>query len=129
MSMADGETRSAYGVKLVRGPFLRLDPHPDHCETVDQALDLIRSIRVEKPDSLFAADLLSGARGLSLGLQDAGFKVVVGVDHYAEAVETHRHHFPGLTVDFSMICHAECRRKAHRWWTCWDSSQTPWAWK
>jgi DNA (cytosine-5)-methyltransferase 1 len=100
--MADGVARSAYGVKLVRGPVLRLDPHPDHCQTVDETLALIRSIRAENPDALFAADLFSGAGGLSLGLRDAGFNVVVGVDHYPEAVETHRHHFSGLTVDWDL---------------------------
>ncbi len=100
--MADGETRSAYGVRLVRGPFLRLQPHPDHCETVDDTLELIRAKRAETPDALFAADLFSGAGGLSLGLHDAGFNVVVGADHYAEALETHRHHFPGLTVDWDL---------------------------
>lgn len=97
--MAEKSTRTAYGVKLVRGPFLRLAPHPDHCETAGETLALIRSIRAENPDALFAADLFSGAGGLSLGLHDAGFQVVVGVDHYAEAVETHRRHFPGLTID------------------------------
>ena len=100
--MAGGEARSAYGVKLVRGPFVRLAPHSEHCGTVDETLALIRSMRDENPDVLFAADLFSGAGGLSLGLRDAGFQVVIGVDHYAEAVETHRHHFPGLTADWDL---------------------------
>jgi len=100
--MADGAARPAYGVKLVRGPFLRLDPHPDHRTTVDGTLDLIHSVRAERPGALFAADLFCGAGGLSLGLREAGFEVVVGVDHYAEAVETHRHHFPGLAVDWDL---------------------------
>lgn len=75
---------------------------PRHCETVDDTLELIRAKRAETPDALFAADLFSGAGGLSLGLHDAGFNVVVGADHYAEALETHRHHFPGLTVDWDL---------------------------
>src|SRR5690242_19376216 len=59
-------------------------------------------MRAENPDALFAADLFSRGGGLSLGLRDAGFRVVAGVDHYTEAVETHRHHFPGLTVDWDL---------------------------
>lgn len=100
--MGEGEGRSPYGYKLVRGPFLRLEPHPEHCENVDDTIALVRAMRAQAPDTLFAADLFSGAGGLSLGLRDAGFAVVAGVDHYAEAVETHRHQFPGLTVDWDM---------------------------
>ena len=36
------------------------------------------------------------AGGLSLGLEAAGYRVVLSADHDAEAVETHRHHFGGL---------------------------------
>lgn len=36
-----------------------------------------------------AADLFCGAGGLTLGLRDAGFDVVVGVDSDATAIETH----------------------------------------
>ena len=30
--------RAGYGVKLVRGPFVRLSPHPDSCATEEQFL-------------------------------------------------------------------------------------------
>ncbi|MGW4498609.1 DNA (cytosine-5-)-methyltransferase [Micromonospora sp. NPDC004336] len=46
-----------------------------------------------------AADLFSGAGGLSLGLTQAGFRVVLSADRDPESVETHRHHYPGLTLD------------------------------
>jgi DNA (cytosine-5)-methyltransferase 1 len=49
-----------------------------------------------------AADLFSGAGGLSLGLEAAGYRVVLGADHDPEAVETHRHHFGGLTLDWDL---------------------------
>jgi DNA (cytosine-5)-methyltransferase 1 len=49
-----------------------------------------------------AADLFSGAGGLSLGLQAAGYRVVLAVDHYPEAIETHRHHFGGLTLNWNL---------------------------
>ena len=49
-----------------------------------------------------AADLFSGAGGLSLGLEAAGYRVVLGVDRDREATETHRHHFGGLTLDWDL---------------------------
>jgi DNA (cytosine-5)-methyltransferase 1 len=49
-----------------------------------------------------AADLFSGAGGLSFGLQAAGYRVVLAVDHDPEAIETHRHHFGGLALDWNL---------------------------
>ncbi len=100
--MSVSERRQTYGVRLVRGPFVKLDPHRSHCETADGLPDLVAELRREKPDRPLAADLFSGAGGLSLGLEAAGFKVVLSVDHFAEAVETHAHHFGGLSVDWDM---------------------------
>jgi hypothetical protein len=61
--------RGAYGVKLVRGPFVRLAPHPFACSTEQEFLDYAAQCR-ERGDRL-AADLFCGAGGLSLGLTDA----------------------------------------------------------
>ncbi|MDT3444350.1 DNA (cytosine-5-)-methyltransferase [Pseudofrankia sp. BMG5.37] len=47
---------------------------------------------------MLAADLFCGAGGLSLGLEQAGLRMVLGVDHDLEAGETHGHHFGGLTL-------------------------------
>src|SRR4051794_10847422 len=95
--MATGADREpvkrAYGVKLVRGPFVRLPPHEHACSTEDELLALARTMR--RP---LAADLFCGAGGLSLGLQSAGFDVVLAVDHDEEALETHRAYHPGLSV-------------------------------
>lgn len=91
-----------YKVKLVRGPFVRLPPHPDHCETAEQLAALVARMRAEDPQVRLAADLFSGAGGMSLGLQQAGFRVVLSADHDAEAVETHGHHFPGLALDWDL---------------------------
>lgn len=89
--------RREYGVKLVRGPFLRLDPHPEACARLEDLYGLCS--RMERP---MAADLFCGAGGLGLGLTNAGFEVVLGVDHDEEALETHRAHHPGLTVNWDL---------------------------
>jgi DNA (cytosine-5)-methyltransferase 1 len=89
-----------YGVKLVRGPFVRLDPHGEACGDEEQFLTYAAHLRDE--GAHLAADLFSGAGGLSLGLEAAGYRVVLGADHDVEAVETHRHHFGGLTLDWDL---------------------------
>lgn len=100
--MTESVPRSGYGVKLVRGPFLRLPPHRNHVEQTDDLLALVQSVREKEPETLFAADLFGGGGGLSLGLQRAGFNVILGADHYTEAVETHGHHFPGMSLDWDL---------------------------
>jgi DNA (cytosine-5)-methyltransferase 1 len=92
----------SYKVKLVRGPFLRLAPHRDHCRSADDLAALVARLRAEDPDLRLAADLFSGAGGMSLGLTRAGFRVVLSADHDAEAVETHAHHFGGLALDWDL---------------------------
>jgi DNA (cytosine-5)-methyltransferase 1 len=99
--------KSYYGVKLVRGPFLSLAPHEGHCESEDDLLELAQQIRKRDAAARLAADLFSGGGGLSLGLQQAGFHVILAADSYPEAVETHRHHFPGLSVDWDLAGSAE----------------------
>ena len=94
--------RGRPNVKLVRGPFLRLEPHVDHCETEQEFTALCARIRSSKPDAVLAADLFAGAGGMSLGLQQAGMDVVLGADHDPEALETHRHHFPGMAVGWDL---------------------------
>ncbi|WP_231385882.1 DNA cytosine methyltransferase [Rhodococcus aetherivorans] len=90
----------SYGVKLVRGPFLSLPPHADHCE--DEATFLEYAARIRESGTPLAADLFSGAGGLSLGLEDAGFRVVLSVDHDKSAIRTHRHHFGGMSVGWDL---------------------------
>ncbi|MBM2617046.1 DNA (cytosine-5-)-methyltransferase [Actinoplanes sp. LDG1-06] len=89
-----------YGVKLIRGPFVQLPAHPDATDDPSEMLKFAAKARAQ--GSRLAADLFSGAGGLSLGLHDAGYQVVLAVDHYPEAVETHRHHHPGLSVDWDL---------------------------
>ncbi|TCM39650.1 DNA cytosine methyltransferase [Kribbella sp. VKM Ac-2568] len=89
------------GVKLVRGPFVRLEPHPEHCTTEESYLELCDRLR-KKSGQLLAADLFAGAGGLSHGLEQSGMRVVLAADHDTEALETHRHHFGGLMVDWDL---------------------------
>jgi len=86
-----------FKVKQVRGPFVRPAPHPDHCEDEGELFGLLS--RIKRPTAI---DLFSGAGGLSLGLQDAGFDVVMGVDSDKESVETHRSLFAGLSVQWDL---------------------------
>lgn len=86
-------TKRTYGVKLVRGPFVPVSPHRNACETVAELIRLRRTL----PGPV-AADLFCGAGGMSLGLQDAGYQVIVGVDHDEAALETYRGYFPGLAL-------------------------------
>lgn len=88
---------SGYGVKLVRGPVLRPAPHPGHVETLEELL--ADRGRFTRP---LAVDLFCGAGGLSLGLEDAGFDVVLGVDHDPLALETHASLFPGAALDLDL---------------------------
>jgi DNA (cytosine-5)-methyltransferase 1 len=90
------------GVKQVRGPFVRLAPHPQSCADEQELGVWVADLRSRDQGQLLVADLFAGAGGLSLGLEQAGLRVVLSVDHDAEAVETHRHHFPGLTVDWDL---------------------------
>jgi DNA (cytosine-5)-methyltransferase 1 len=95
-------TARNYGVKLVRGPFLRLEPHQDHCADEDELRAYVARLRDEIPGVKLAADLFSGAGGMSLGLTYAGFHVVLSADHDREALETHAHHFPGMAVGWDL---------------------------
>lgn len=86
-----------YGVKLVRGPFVRLAAHELACSDEDELLSLAPTLTRPK-----AVDLFCGAGGLSLGLSNAGFDVILAVDHDEEALETHRAHHPGLSVNWDL---------------------------
>lgn len=88
--------------RVDRGQALRLPPHPDHCIDVEGVSALARQWRKEQPGVLLAADLFSGAGGMSLGLEDAGMRVVFGADFDSDALQTHAHHFGGMSVDWDL---------------------------
>lgn len=93
----DKATERSYGVKLIRGPFVRLGPHDLACSDEDELLALAPTLT-----GPLAADLFCGAGGLSLGLSQAGFDVILAVDTDQEALETHRAYHPGLSVDWDL---------------------------
>ena len=102
MSSEDPSKKRKPAVSHVRGPYLRLPPHERACISERDLPAFVREIRSGPSESLIAADLFAGAGGLSLGLEQAGIEVVLSVDHDADSVETHRHHFRGLSVDWDL---------------------------
>jgi len=50
-----------------------------------------------------AVDLFAGGGGLSLGLEDAGFRVGLAADHDAWAVQTHAANFRGLSAQLDLF--------------------------
>jgi DNA (cytosine-5)-methyltransferase 1 len=99
-SLPQARKGHSYGVRLVRGPFIKLPPHPDH---TDEEVDFLTyANRLRAGGARLAADFFSGAGGLSLGLQNAGYRVVFGADHEPFANLTHAHHFGGMSVDWDL---------------------------
>jgi C-5 cytosine-specific DNA methylase len=66
-------------VRFHRGHNLTLAPHPDAPDPLDLAA-VRRWVREQRAHRLTALDLFCGAGGLSLGLERAGFRVLVGAD-------------------------------------------------
>ncbi len=90
---------STVAVPMSRSTYLKLAPNEDSigpegfkdwCETKLEAR------------AKLAVDLFSGAGGLSLGVEQAGWTIAASVDHYKAALETHRHNFGGMTLDWDL---------------------------
>jgi DNA (cytosine-5)-methyltransferase 1 len=84
---------SRYAVRQYRTPPLRLTPAADAPDQLDLAAAR-RWVRSQPKPT--AVDIFCGAGGLSLGLRDAGFSVLVGADNDPWSVETHRANLGGL---------------------------------
>lgn len=84
----------------MRGPFINLPQHRDHTHDIEAFLRYTERLRQQ--GQRLAADFFSGAGGLSLGLEEAGYKVVFGADHEPFANRTHAHHFGGMSVDWDL---------------------------
>ncbi len=51
-------------------------------------------MKVDKSKRPRAIDLFCGAGGLSVGLREAGFDVIAGIDNNEKYIQTFRHNFP-----------------------------------
>ena len=91
MSVTQQPRRTA--VPSQRGAVVRLPPRPTAPDSGD--LSAVRRWAASAPRPR-AIDLFCGAGGLSLGLRDAGFSVLVGADANRWAVETHTGNLGGL---------------------------------
>lgn len=88
-----------YGVKLERSAPLALDRHESAPNEDAFASWCSDEKSAGRP---LALDLFSGAGGLGLGVQAAGWTVVAAVDHDRRALETHQANFPGLAIHKDM---------------------------
>ena len=71
---------------------------PRHPGAVDSPTELLDAVRSRNRESPSAADLFCGAGGLSVGLTEAGYDVVLGVDSDPVALETYAGLHPGLVL-------------------------------
>jgi DNA (cytosine-5)-methyltransferase 1 len=93
MDLTACDGKAEYRLENVRGPKLTLPSHPEACSHPD-----LVAYHREFSRQPLAVDLFSGAGGLSLGLQKAGFRLVLAVDRDPFAVETHAAQFPGASI-------------------------------
>lgn len=95
-----------------RGERVVLKPHSDVPQPDDFAA--VRAWVASRP-GLTAIDLFAGAGGLSLGLEQAGFSVLVGADHDPLAAETHAANIRGLSFAGDLADPAEFLGLLNRW--------------
>jgi DNA (cytosine-5)-methyltransferase 1 len=93
MTMGKSASARRPAVRHHRGTALRLQPPEGAPNPAD-----LRAVRrwVKQATKPTAIDLFCGAGGLSLGLRDAGFSVLVGADSDPVAMETHSGNLGGL---------------------------------
>ena len=87
--------KRSFGVQTIRSSALELERHreaPRRQPWRSWALECAQQGPI-------AVDLFAGAGGLSLGLERAGYQVVLSVDHDPAAVQTHLANFPGPCFD------------------------------
>jgi DNA (cytosine-5)-methyltransferase 1 len=83
-------------LRTERSAILRLGAHRDAARTESFRRWVARQRRP------LAIDLFSGCGGLSVGLEQAGFAVILSVDNDPWALETHRHNLPGAAIDLDL---------------------------
>lgn len=88
--------RRIFGVPLERSTPQRL---PAHAEAPRTQSWRRWALGQRKPRAI---DLFAGCGGLSLGLERAGYSVVLSVDTDPWCLETHRHNLPGPALDLDL---------------------------
>jgi DNA (cytosine-5)-methyltransferase 1 len=96
----------------LRGMYLR----PEHRQEVPDSTDP-QAVRewVSKDSGLTAVDLFCGAGGLSLGLHDAGFRVLVGADSDLPSTLTHEANLGSLSYHGDLSDSASFLRQIRAW--------------
>jgi DNA (cytosine-5)-methyltransferase 1 len=112
MTTTHATSRRRPAVPHHRGADLRLPQHPDAPDPTD--LGAVRRWVKAAPRPT-AIDLFSGAGGLSLGLQEAGFSILLGADIDARAVETHTANIGGLGFAGDLSDPSELIEHMHGW--------------
>jgi len=82
-----------------RSDVLRLPPHPEAIDDTELNAWAAQQAAEGRP---IAVDLFSGAGGLSVGIEAAGWSVAAAVDVDQRALDTHRHNFPGLALNLDL---------------------------
>ena len=94
MDQVTSRAPGKYRLDNLKGSKLVLPVHPEAC-----GHESLAEYAKEYQDTPLAVDLFSGAGGLSLGLQRAGFRLALAVDKVQSAVETHQAYFPGASLN------------------------------
>ncbi|MEU2483543.1 DNA (cytosine-5-)-methyltransferase [[Kitasatospora] papulosa] len=90
--------RQHYGVPLERSDCLELRRHRNSCKPENFG----KWLGGFGADKRLAVDLFSGAGGLSLGLERAGWTVAAAVDFNERALQTHAANFPGMSLHMDL---------------------------
>lgn len=112
MTGQNGRRPTRIAVPHHRGKALRLNPALDAPNPTDpEAI----ADWIQGDGSPTAIDLFAGAGGLSLGLKDAGFRVLVGADADPLAVESHTANVGGLGYAGDLTDPSEFIETLHGW--------------
>lgn len=112
LELMDTIVGKRYQVPVHRGPRLRLPPAPGAPDPSDPEAVEAWVMADGRPTAI---DLFCGAGGLSLGLHNAGFRVLVGADSDALAVETHTANLGGLGYTGDLADPADLLRTLRAW--------------
>jgi DNA (cytosine-5)-methyltransferase 1 len=93
---------------------LELPPHPEAPDPLDLT-GVRRWVRAQSAAGPTAIDLFCGAGGLSLGLRNAGFRILVGADNDPSSVRTHSANIGGLAYEGDLADTEDFLDHVHAW--------------